>query len=120
MSRTMWLIVESDKDGLIFQAILKKIQPDVRVKYRRPSGARGGISRLANQLHELIEEAINQQPMPDCIVVLYDSDEHTQPDRRDYEHIEETCKRYADAVIRIVARDEIEAWLMAHAKTGQS
>jgi hypothetical protein len=48
----------------------------------------------------------------DCLVVLHDADELTQPDRTLYQKIKLTCAAYP-GVIHIVAKDEIESWLLA-------
>jgi hypothetical protein len=91
------------------------------VKWIAPKGSTGGISGLADQLEELILTAkqfkAGEHGSPnDCIVVLYDADEHTQPDRTIHKQIEEICGRFSGEVIPLVAYDELEAWLLADDK----
>lgn len=108
MSGTIWLIAEGQTDHEIVSAIVQKRQPSVRVQRLNPSG--GGISRLANQLEQLIRTAQAKRSGNDCIVVLHDQDQG-QSDRTHYKNISEICIRYS--VTLIVAIDEVEAWLLS-------
>jgi hypothetical protein len=45
--------------------------------------------------------------------VLHDADEHTETDRRHYDEIRRICEKYKDDVYLAIARDAIEAWLLA-------
>lgn len=73
----------------------------------------GGIFPLANQLDQMIRNAMRDKDEKDCIAVLHDADEHRQPRREPYDNIREICQRYRDQVVLVIARDEIEAWLLA-------
>ena len=115
MSKTIWLIAEDKSDRQILEAILQAKDISITVRIREPDGKTGGVSRLAYQLESLIKTVHEQKSEDDCIVVLHDTDHKTRThDRKDYEQIEEICARYAD-VVHIVARDEIESWLLADA-----
>src|SRR5438477_7887366 len=107
---TIWLIVEDETDGEVAQALLK--DRDVIVKPLAPTGGTGGLSRLRIQLHRLIQTAKQRRStQEDCIAVLHDQD-MTDP-RKEAEHkaINDICD--AEQVVLAVARDEIEAWLLA-------
>lgn len=114
MSSTVWLICEDESDYRIFRGIVDKRKIPVTVKWLKSSG---GLNRLAAELDQLIRVAqsrkIERSSSNDCIVVLHDADEQTQPDRRVYKQIEAICKRYSQDVIHMVARDELESWLLA-------
>lgn len=111
MSCTIYLIVEDLKDKEIVEAILKAKKLSVRIEARRPTGGAGGISRLSSQLERLIQTARKDEKPGDCIAVLHDADEFVQPNRKDFEQIHRICSRYG--VVEVIARDEIEAWLLA-------
>jgi len=116
MSGTIWLIVEDKTDGDIVRVILEKRGIKVKSpKVLKPDGARGGISRLAKQLEKLIK-TIRDNPQfnskRDCIAVLHDWDENTQQsNRKHYKDIERICTKFK--VKLIIARDEIESWILA-------
>jgi hypothetical protein len=110
MSGTIWLITEDETDAEVVERILEKRGLKVRVK-RLGTRNVGGISRLAGQLARLIATAKAQKQANDCIAVLHDEDRHIQPDRTPYETIATLCK--AEHVAFIIARDELEAWLLA-------
>jgi hypothetical protein len=116
MSWTIWLIVEDENDGDIVRIILDKKRINVgRPRILKPSGAHGGISRLDNQLELLITTIRKDKrfrPKQDCIAVLHDWDENReQSNRRHYENIERICRKHR--VKLVIARDEIEAWILA-------
>lgn len=113
MSRTIWVLVEDGNDGAVFKALLEKKRIDVRVIVRKPNGG-GGIGRLAAQVEEIIA-SINLYKSPDdCIIVLHDADEKTRADeRQDYKHIAEICAKADRKVVHLIARDELESWLLA-------
>jgi hypothetical protein len=113
MSGTIWLIVEDSNDRKVVEALLSARGIDVGIKLLNPSRDRGGISRLAADLENLIETARTRKQHEDCIAVLHDADENTQPNRMSYDRIEEICRRYGQDVVEVIARDEIEAWLLA-------
>jgi hypothetical protein len=113
MSGTIWLIAEDESDGQIVQALLDARQVKVRVRVLVPTGGSGGISRLARQLPRLIEQAKANKQRNDCIAVLHDADEHTQQARQPYNRVKEICEQHSRDVILVIARDEIEAWLLA-------
>jgi hypothetical protein len=113
VSGTVYIIVEGRTDGEIVKAILQQRYPKLRVETIKPTGNKPNLSRLATQLEELIKTALAKCSDHDCIAVLHDADKHVQPDRADYEHIQEICKQYASQIKLVVAHDEIEAWLLA-------
>jgi hypothetical protein len=97
-------------------AILKRRYPRVRVQSLRPTGKKPNLSRLAQQIERLIQQALVNREASDCIAVLHDLDQFTRPnlkDRADYDHIKAVCSRYRKDVVLVVAWDEIEAWLLA-------
>ncbi len=49
----------------------------------------------------------------DCVAVLHDADEQTEPERQLYEKIRLVCERFKKHVVHVIAKDEIEAWLLA-------
>jgi hypothetical protein len=111
VSGTIWLIVEDDYDGKVVQSILSARNIHVRVQILNPSGNTGGISRLVTQIEKLVATARSQKENNDCIAVLHDADEFTQPDRSVYNQIAKICKKYQ--VVEIIAYDELESWLLA-------
>jgi len=114
MSGTIHLILEDKTDAQVVEALLKTHQISVRVRSLTPSGGSGGISRLAKDIERLIQTARNERKSGDCIAVLHDADEMVQPERKHYKAIAHICHRYKD-VVEVIARDEIEAWLLADA-----
>lgn len=115
MSGTIFLIVEGKMDELIVKALIKRRYPHVKVDVRQP-GPIGGIDRLAEKIDELIQQAIKDKKEGDCIAVLHDADLHTRltlKDRASHLKIEKVCEHYKAHVVRIVAYDTIEAWLLA-------
>jgi hypothetical protein len=112
MSPTIWLIVEDEDDGLVIRQLLRAKAIKVRLQIRAPSGRTGGISRLARQLERLIATIKSSKSDEDCIAVLHDADEQNQQRYRgEHERVEEICRQ--EMVAEIVARDELEAWLLA-------
>jgi len=114
LSGTIYLIVEDQNDAKIVQTLINARGLSVRVRSLTPTGNMGGITRLVKDLDKLIQQAKSQKAANDCIAVLHDWDIHKQPDRTHYDRITETCSRYDD-VVQVIARDEIEAWLLADA-----
>jgi hypothetical protein len=113
MAGTIWLIVEGQNDGDIVKAILKCQYPQARVSPLYPTSQAPNLSRLAAQIKKLIQQAIANRKPGDCIAVLHDADQLTRPtDRSDYERIEQVCKQYSQDVRLILAKDEIESWLL--------
>ncbi len=118
MSPTIWLIVEDETDGHMVQALLDGAlgQNKIRVAWLNPTGNTGGVSRLAHQLERLIQDAQRKRNPGDCIAVLHDADEligHTPEERKPYRRIKVICDKYKNDVALIIARDEIESWLLA-------
>lgn len=113
MSGTIHLIVEDKTDAEVIRAILKAKSISVRINPLIPTGGTGGISRLAAQLEALIRTALEKRQADDCIAVLHDADEQSQSDRTLYDRIRTVCSSYRQEVALIVAKDEIEAWLLA-------
>ena len=112
MSATIWLITEDESDKVIVEALVRKKGFDVKVARLKLSGGSGGISRLAHQLKRLINDAKGMKGPNDCIAVLHDADSHMQQaNRQTYVEIERICK--SEKVKLILAKDEIEAWLLA-------
>lgn len=114
MSGTLWLIVEGVMDGAIVREIVKRRYPQVRVSVSEPVGGQPGVSRLAQQIETLIQQALKRKRKGDCIAVLHDEDMLVRPhDRGDYQRIETVCTKYAADVVRVPAKDAIESWLLA-------
>jgi hypothetical protein len=110
---TIHLICEDATDTEVVQAILEKKSLGIQVRHVPMTGRKGGIARLAEELEDLIEKVREIRRRGDCIAVLHDADEHTQPDRREYDKVREICQRNKDDVFLVIARDAIEAWLLA-------
>lgn len=110
---TIHLICEADSDANIVRAILKAKGFRVRVERIPMRSKQDGLSWLVKDVEILIKTAIKKRQPGDCIAVLHDVDEHQEPDRRRYKEIETTCQKYRNDVVRVIARDEIEAWLFA-------
>jgi hypothetical protein len=111
MSGTIWLITEDENDYKIVRAVIQKLNLSVNIKWLSPSGKTPGLSRLAAELNQLIAEAQKRKTGNDCIVVLHDRDIHKQPIRKNYDHIQQVCQKHQ--VKLIIAKDEIEAWLLS-------
>jgi hypothetical protein len=112
---TIWLIVEAHTDYEVMRAIFKAKGITTPLRYKMPN-KQGGISRLAKELETIIEAILPTIAKGDCIAVLHDADEFSQPDRTHYEHIAQICEQYKKYVTRVIARDEIESWLLADGK----
>lgn len=112
MSGTIHLIVENKTDADVVRAILKAKQIDVRVRYLEPPNA-GGISRLAKELEALIKTAKAKRKSNDCIAVLHDADSLSETNRQNHDKIAAIYEKYKSDVVLIIARDELEAWLLA-------
>ena len=114
MIATLWLITEDENDFEAMKRFLKQRGINVTVRSRKLNGNRGGISRLAEQLDELITTISDLMTSHDCIVVLHDADEFTRPDdRADYEKIAAICQKHRQFVRELIARDELESWILA-------
>jgi len=113
MSGTIWLITEDENDVKVVRAILMKKGVNVKIKWLRLVGGSGGISRLRDQLSNLIKTAKAQKLAKDCIAVLHDLDSHKQSKREIYNQINEICKQ--SQVKQVSADDELESWLLSDA-----
>lgn len=113
MGGTIWLIVEDDTDAEVVKAILSAKGVAVSVNHRTPSSKTPGISQLAKEIDKLINDVISAKHSNDCIAVLHDADEQSEPERRLYEKIRVVCERFRKHVVHVIATDEIEAWLLA-------
>lgn len=113
MSRTIYIIVEGRTDGEIVKSLLRRRYPKLRVVPIKPTGSKPNLSRLAEQIEELIKSALAERDNRDCVAVLHDADIHVQPDRSAYEHIQKICEQHTPHVKLVIAYDEIEAWLLA-------
>jgi hypothetical protein len=113
LSGKIWLIVEDKTDEYVVREILKKRGVIVKLKVSHPP--HGGISRLAAVVENLIKTARKDRQFSskrDCIAVLHDWDEYRQQsNRKHYKDIERICTKYK--VKLIIARDEIESWILA-------
>jgi len=114
MTGTIWLLVESKYDAQIATKLIHIHHPNVGVEYLVPSG-QPSLSTLDRDLTDLVTFARRGKPQRpfgpnDCIVVLHD-DDYSQPDRRHYTSITNKCA--AHGIVEIVAKDEIEAWLLS-------
>jgi hypothetical protein len=113
VSGTIWLIVEGRTDGEIVRSLLRRRYPKLRVVPIKPTGSKPNLSRLAEQIEELIKSALAERDSRDCVAVLHDADIQVQPDRASYERIQKICEQHAPHVKLVIAHDEIEAWLLA-------
>ncbi|MBI1258992.1 MAG: hypothetical protein GC204_16100 [Chloroflexi bacterium] len=106
------MIVEGQNDGAIAKALIERKYPNAKVEIRKPTGNKPNLSRLAEQISELVDAAMKSRQNQDCIAVLHDADRLTRPhDRQDYEKIERYCTE--KHITHIEAQDEIESWLLA-------
>ena len=112
MRRRIYLITESQNDIKVAKAFLETRTSTFQIVPRTKSDNPGGISRLAIELKTTLESAMREAKRGDCIIVLHDDDLHTQPDRQHYDKIRQICQQHKGA-IHLVAKDEIEAWLLA-------
>ncbi|HUN08633.1 MAG TPA: hypothetical protein PLQ56_18645 [Aggregatilineales bacterium] len=110
MIGTIWLITEDESDYQVVVHTLKVKGFTIQVKWLKLEGKSGGISRLAAQIELQIGLALERKGPTDCVLVLHDQDE-TEPDRTHYDSITTACKD--QPVYHLVAKDEIEAWLLA-------
>jgi hypothetical protein len=113
MSGAIWLITEDANDIEVVRVLLRAKKIFVDVHPLRPARKPGGISRLHEQLEELIQAAKGRKSARDCIAVLHDFDQFSQPNRETYTRIKQVCERHEKEVVLVIARDEIEAWLLA-------
>jgi len=114
MASTIWLIIEGQNDGDIVRAILKCKYPQVRVSPLFPTGQAPNLSRLAAQIDKLIQQALVNRKPGDCIAVLHDADHLSRPTGRDdYKRIKNVCEQHRQDVHLVLAKDEIESWLLA-------
>ena len=113
MTGTIHLIVEDQTDADVVNAILYAKKFDVRAKALKPPGGSGGISRLADNIEALIKTAIKKRQKGDCVAVLHDADETSERYRANHDRIRVVCEKYPNDVKLIIARDEIESWLIA-------
>jgi hypothetical protein len=119
MSGTIWLIVEGQNESAIVRAILRHHYPEVHIERLSPPGGNPNLSRLAAKIESLINIALGNRKPGDCIAVIHDADLQTNPhDRANYERIRQVCEQYKRDVRLVIAKDEIEAWLLADAGLG--
>ena len=111
MSGKIWLITEDENDSIVIQKLLDAHKIHVEVDWQKTTG--GGISRLVAEVEKLIQTAKKRKDRKDCIAVLHDWDEHKQPDRRIYDQIKTICYQYRRDAVLVIARQSIEAWLLA-------
>ncbi len=114
MPSSLWLITEDQSDFEIVKQIFMKRNIDVTLRFFGLESGSGGISQLAEQLPKLIKgvRANKKMKRGDCIVVLHDLDaESQQLHNKAYKDIGKICSK--EGVMRIIADDEIEAWLLA-------
>lgn len=121
MGGTVWLIVESDTDGRVLKALFAKRFPQIHVEYITSGGSSPNISRLESELTDLIKRARKgtlKRPWTndDCIIVIHD-DDMIQSNRTVYTSIKQKCD--ATGVLEIIAKDELEAWLLSDSKLSQ-
>jgi hypothetical protein len=110
MTAMIWLIAEGHKDIQVARQLLQIHASHIEI---RSLGRLAGIEVLVEELEEEIKTTIIQKGPYDCIAVMYDLDEHTEPRRETYNRIEEICHRYSDHVYQIRVRQKIEAWILA-------
>lgn len=112
MSGRIFLIVEAERDGRYARAIIQRHYPKVEVRYITP-GRKQGIGELAKNIERLLIGALEAKGKRDCVAVLHDADETTTPNRNLHQAIAQACRKHKGAVVLVLAKDEIEAWLMA-------
>jgi hypothetical protein len=115
MTRRLFLIVEDKTDVEVFKRFLKLRNLSITVVPFHPKTGQAGLSRLRELLEGFIQTALAQRQPGDCIVILHDADEQTQPHQReDYNQIKARCENYANqSVHHLIAHDEIESWLLS-------
>jgi len=111
LSGIIYLIVEDATDCELIRAILSAKKISVQVKPIISPGKTGGISRLSSKIDDLIRDAKTRLKEHDCIAVLYDADQHTDPNQTHQKKIVESCKQHK--IKHIPAQDEVEAWVLA-------
>ncbi|MEP7285648.1 MAG: hypothetical protein ABI947_07770 [Chloroflexota bacterium] len=115
---TVWLIPEDLTGYYVFEAIFREKQLNTHLELR---GRAEGVAKLAKEVEGLIETLLREKSPTDCIIILHDTDESVQENRKSYLEIERICdkEKYRAHVIRIEVVQEIEAWLLADTKLCQ-
>lgn len=123
----IWLIAEGETDVLIFRRLLELKGYEVEFEARPVRGV-GGLANFVKVeskkkgaqftiLEKMLDSILVVATPTDCMVILYDADEHTRQNDNARRRIIEICRHYCDTrstkVIRLVARNAIEAWLLA-------
>lgn len=111
MSRIIYLTTEDRMDANVIRAFIRAKQLLFEIKESELQVR--GINQLAAQLGNIIKSFLKERRAGDCIAVLHDADALTQTDRTRYDQIRQVCDRYREDVFLVIARDELEAWLLA-------
>ncbi|GIK64939.1 MAG: hypothetical protein BroJett018_27330 [Chloroflexota bacterium] len=112
----IFLIVEADRDGRYAKTIVQRCYPSIEVHLLPPKGHNRGIGALAEQIERLLKEALLKKQTahePACVAVLHDADESSTPNRNLHTIIRDACQKHKKQVILVLAKDEMESWLMA-------
>jgi hypothetical protein len=109
MSKVLGLICEDKTDYDVFKTILSKRYPQLTIVYRKTTQT--GINRLVEELENLVRDLQKEYPHLSCIAVLHDADKLSEPNREKYKRLKAKCEKLK--AIELVARDELEAWLLA-------
>lgn len=107
---TIHLIAEDQTGYFVFDTIIRKKGIKAVVELvAKPKN----LSDLGSKIEALIRLAIDRKKGKDCIIVLHDTDDSVETNRKHYERIAQACEKYQDDVTRLPAVQEIEAWLLA-------
>src|SRR5258708_5546303 len=109
---TIWLIPEDRTGFFVFQAIVEKRKLNAHVVLR---GKAESFDKLAIEIEDVLISVLEEMQPGDCIIILHDTDDSVQTDRKWYKHIDKVCqkKKFRQHVSLITATEEIEAWLLA-------
>src|SRR5579863_709385 len=86
---TIWVVSEDRAGAYVIQAILHAKNINANVEPRQT----GNLTALAKQLDRILDAVLHQMRADDCIIVLHDTDDSTQANRKWYKQIGEICGR---------------------------
>lgn len=120
MSGIVWLISESKQDSKIIAHLFKLKFPKIHIRHLELSKGSEGITKLDKELLDRVTLARKSivprpfNPKKDCIVVVHDDDKMVEASTKVYESLKQKCEQ--EGLIEIIARDELEAWLLSDSK----
>jgi hypothetical protein len=104
---TIVLIVEDDSDGRVVQELLRPLAIPVRLDWL-PANGIGNIRRSGRRLIDLAKDRIGRRG---CVAVLIDRDGRGAARQEPHRSIARECR--ASGVPLILARESLEAWMLA-------